>query len=523
MDAPRTNLANLPLAAQVGQLIAGRIHGPVLDADGAALLRDCQVGGVVLFADNIGTPEETRALTARIQELCGQPGLPAIIAVDQEGGRVQRLHAPATSFPSAMAMGATGDPEHARRWGLATARELRALGITMNFAPTLDVNNNPGNPVIGTRSFGERPADVARFGLAAAAGLREGGMAATGKHFPGHGDTALDSHYALPLIEGGRERLDAIELPPFRAAIAAGFPAIMSSHIVFPDLDPAGLPCTLSPRLLTGLLRDELGFDGVIVSDAMNMQAIADRWGIAEGAVRFIAAGGDLVEPIGEERAVYAALLAAVESGRIPATRLADALRRVTILRAWLAAQKPTDPTWFGAAEHRSWAAAIGRDAVTLLRDDAGLLPFRRDARIAVIELFHQWTFLNTAERPARGPLMKALLPHFSHLTGAVLDGQNPTADEIAAARAIAADADILILGTRATNRFPAQAAFVNTALAWGKPTVAVALSDPYDALAYPTAPTALATYGADPTMLTALGAVLSGEETARGRLPVSL
>jgi beta-N-acetylhexosaminidase len=523
MDTPQLDLASLPLAAQVGQLIAAKIHGPVLDAEGEALLRDCHLGGVVLFADNIGTPEETRTLTARIQALCGQPGLPAIIAVDQEGGRVQRLHAPATSFPSAMAVGATGDPEHTRRWGLATARELRALGITMNFAPTLDVNNNPGNPVIGTRSFGERPGDVARFGLAAAAGLREGGIAATGKHFPGHGDTALDSHYALPTIEGGSERLDAIELPPFRAAIAAGIPAIMSSHIVFPDLDPDGLPCTLSPRLLTSLLRDELGFDGVIVSDAMNMQAIANRWGIAEGAVRFIAAGGDLVEPIGEEREVYAALLAAVESGRIPATRLADALRRVATLRAWLAAQGPADHAWLGAAEHRDWAAAIGRDAVTLLRDDAGLLPLRHDARIAVLELFHQWTFLNTTERPERGPLMEALTPHFPHLTGAVLDGQAPTADEITAARAITADAEIVVLGTRATNRFPAQAAFVTAALAWGKPTIAVALSDPYDPLAYPTAQTTLATYGADPTMLTALGAVLSGEETARGRLPVTV
>jgi len=523
MDAPITDLPALPLAAQVGQLIAGRIHGPVLDAEGEALLRDCQLGGVVLFADNIGTPEETRALTARIQALCGQPAHPAIIAVDQEGGRVQRLRAPATSFPSAMAMGATGDAEHAHRWGLATARELRALGITMNFAPTLDVNNNPGNPVIGTRSFGERPADVARFGLAAAAGLREGGMAATGKHFPGHGDTALDSHYALPMIAGGRGRLDAIELPPFRAAIAAGFPAIMSSHIVFPDLDPDGLPCTLSPRLLTGLLREELGFEGVIVSDAMNMQAIADRWGIAEGAVRFIAAGGDLVEPIGEERAVHAALLAAGESGRIPANRLADALRRVAALRAWLATQGPADPAWLGAAEHRDWAAAIARDAVTLLRDEAGLLPLRRDARIAVLELFHQWTFLNTAERPERGPLLEALMPRFPHLTGVVLDGQQPTADEIAAARTSAADAEIIVLGTRATNRFPAQGTFVNAALAWGKPTVAIALADPYDVLAYPTAPTVLAAYGADPTMLAALGAVLIGKEKARGRLPVTV
>ena len=511
------------LAAQVGELILGRVHGPTLSADDAATLRDCRLAGVVLFADNIGTPEETRALTARVQELCGRAGQPAIVAVDQEGGRVQRLGPPATSFPSAMALGATGSAAHAERWGYATARELRALGITMNFAPVLDVNNNAANPVIGTRSYGERPAEVARLALAAAAGLRAGGVAATAKHFPGHGDTGTDSHYDLPTIAGDRARLDAVELPPFRAAIAAGFPAIMTSHIIFPALDPDGLPCTLSPRLLGGLLREELGFEGVIVSDAMNMRAIADRWGIAEGAVRFIAAGGDLVEPIGEERAVHAALVAAVESGRIGAARLTDARARVAALRAWLAMQGAADPAWLGAAEHRQWAATIARDALTLLRDDAGLLPLRRDARLAVLELTHQWTLLDDDKRPTRGPLAAALATQFPHLPDVTLDGHEPRPTEIAAARAAVADADVVIVGTRATNRFPAQAAFVRDLLALGRPTVAVALADPYDALAYPAAPTALATYGADPAILTALGAVLTGDERPRGRLPVTL
>lgn len=512
-----------PLAAQIGQLILGRVHGPILSGEDGAMVRDCHLAGVVLFADNIGTPEGTRALTARIQALCGQPGQPAIVAVDQEGGRVQRLGPPATSFPSAMAVGATGSAAHAERWGLATARELRALGITMNFAPVLDVNNNPANPVIGTRSYGERPDAVARLARAAAAGLRAGGVAATAKHFPGHGDTATDSHDDLPTIAGDRARLAAIELPPFRAAIAAGIPAIMTSHIVFPALDPDGLPCTLSPRLLGGLLREELGFDGVIVSDAMNMRAIADRWGIAEGAVRFIAAGGDLVEPIGEERAVHAALVAAVEGGRISAVRLADAQRRVATLRAWLATQGEADPAWLGAAEHRDWAAALARDALTLLRDNASLLPIRPDARVAVLELTHQRTMLDDDARPPRGPLAAALSADFPSLSDVTLDGGDPRPAEVAAARAAVAEADVVIVGTRATNRFPAQAAFVRDLLTWGRPVVAVALTDPYDSLAYPGLPTALATYCADPAMLTALGAALSGAERARGRLPVTI
>lgn len=520
--ALEAQLAALPLAAQVGMLIAGRIWGP-LDAEYEAVLRDCHLGGVVLFADNIGTPEKTRALTARIQELCALPGLPALIAVDQEGGRVRRLKDPATAFPSAMAVGATGDAAHAERWGLATARELRALGLNLDFAPILDVNNNPGNPVIGTRSYGEDPTAVARFGLAALTGLRTGGVAATGKHFPGHGDTAIDSHLDLPTIAGDLDRLRAIELPPFRTAIVAGIPAIMSSHIVFPALDPGGLPGTLSRRILTDLLRDELSFDGVIVSDAMDMRAIADRWGVVEGSVRFIAAGGDLVEPLGGERAVHAALVDAVETGRIPAMQLAASIRRVARLRAWLAMQGPAEPTWLGAAEHRAWAAAIARAALTLLRDDAGLLPLNQDVRLAVLEFFQQPAYLALSDRPTASPLAEALRPRFPHVVGATLDGTTPATADLDATRASVAGADVVIIGTRAANRLPGQAAAIATIRAWDKPTIAVALADPYDALAYPALPTVLATYGSDPAMLDALGAALAGEFAPRGRLPVTV
>jgi beta-N-acetylhexosaminidase len=523
--ALEARLAALPLAAQVGMLIAGRIWGD-LDAEYEATVRACHLGGVVLFADNIGTPDETRALTARVQELCALPGLPAIVAVDQEGGRVRRLRDPAVAFPSAMAVGATGDPAHAARWGHATARELRALGLNMDFAPVLDVNNNPDNPVIGTRSYGEDPAAVARFGVAALAGLRAGGVAATGKHFPGHGDTGTDSHLDLPQIAGDPDRLRAVELPPFRAAIAAGIPAIMTSHIVFPALDPDGLPATLSRRILTGLLRDELGFEGVIVSDAMNMRAIADRWGVVDGSTRFIAAGGDLVEPLGDERAVHAAIVAATESERIPRAQIAASVRRVARLRAWLAAGEaaaPADPEWLGAAEHRAWATAIARDALTLLRDDAGLLPLRPDARLAVLEFLQQPAYLAPGDRPAVSPLAAALAPRFPRLTSATLDGVAPTEDDLAAARAAAAAADLILLGTRAANRLPAQAAAIAAIRAWGPPIVAVALADPYDSRAYPALPTALATYGADPAMLDALGAALLGELTPRGRPPVTI
>ncbi len=519
----------MPLEEQVGQLICAPVPGTELDAETAAFFRECHVGNVLLLGRNVEAPAQLHALTARVQALCGtgrRPGLPALIAADQEGGRVQRLKPPATSFPSAMALGATRSAAHARHWGLATARELRSAGINTNFAPVLDVNNNPRNPVIGTRSFGEAVELVTRLGTAALLGLREGGAVAVAKHFPGHGDTHVDSHYDLPAIEHGLARLRATELPPFGAVIGAGVPAIMSAHIAFSALDPAGegLPATLSHAVLTGLLRDELGFDGVIVSDAMRMEAIASRWGVVEGAIRFIAAGGDLVEALADDRAVYEAILAAVRSGRIPAGQVRRSAMRIARLKRWVAAQGPADPARLGAPEHRQWAAAIARDALTLIRDDAGLLPARRDARLAVLDcFFQQWTLLLAEARPATSPLADALRDRFPRAQGVVIDGREPSGNDAAAARTAVDAADIVLIGTRAANRFPAQAAFVNAVLGWGKPVVAVALHEPYDLVAYPAVPTALATYGADAAMLDALGAALASEAAPRGRLPVTL
>jgi beta-N-acetylhexosaminidase len=248
-----------------------------------------------------------------------------------------------------------------------------------------------------------------------------------------------------------------------------------------------------------------------------------------EGCVRYIAAGGDLVEPLREEREVHAGIVAAVRGGRIPASRVADGARRVLGLKAWIAAQAPAGAAWLGHPDHRAWSAAMGRDALTLIRDDAGLLPLAHVApghppqRVAAIEFYHSWHFQMAAERPTASVLDMALAGRFPAATVVVVSGREPTADDLAAARAAVDAADVVLLGTRGTNRFPAQAEFVGAVLGWGKPTIAVALADPYDSLAYPQAPTVLAAYGADRTMLGALGAVLTGEERARGRLPVTL
>lgn len=313
-----------------------------VNAQAAALTEEFSVGGVILMGRNVGPPDQTRATIANLQAGRQAHGLPPLfVAVDQEGGRVQRLMPPHYSQrPSAREIGETCDPERARAAAREIGLELRDLGFNWDFAPVLDVNNNPDNPVIGNRSYGDDPALVAALSAAAVRGFQDdAGILACGKHFPGHGDTDTDSHHALPHISHNRARLDAVELVPFRAALDAGLAAVMTSHILFPALDPA-LPATLSPTILTGLLREELGFDGLIITDDLEMKGVAQGWGTAEAAVLAVLAGADLLlccHTWQTQRAIQQALVHAVETGRLPLTRIEDANRRITAAKGrWL-------------------------------------------------------------------------------------------------------------------------------------------------------------------------------------------
>lgn len=259
----------------------------------AELLRPCargELGGIILFRRNLGTVHQVSELIARFTDI-SPSGLPLLVAVDQEGGRVARLGSPLLKLPPMRALAALDDPELTERCGELLASQLRALGFTMDLAPVLDVDTNPQNPVIGDRSFGATPEQVIRQAYAFARGLRAGGLLNCGKHFPGHGDTDLDSHLALPCLPHDRARLDAVELAPFRAA-GAQLDAIMTAHVVFEAVSP-GVPATLSPQVVTGLLRQELGFRGLVLTDDLEMKAIADNYGIEIAACRAIAAGCD--------------------------------------------------------------------------------------------------------------------------------------------------------------------------------------------------------------------------------------
>jgi beta-N-acetylhexosaminidase len=318
----------------IGQLLIGSLPGKTISPELRSLARDFSLGGVILFARNIEAPEQVAELSHDVQSLAST--LPLWVSVDQEGGRVARLKAPFTVWPPMAALGRSGDVSLAKRFGKALATELRAVGITLDYAPVLDIHTNPKNPVIGDRALAEDAQMVARLGAAIVESLQSNGVAACGKHFPGHGDTSVDSHLELPLVEHPPDRIRRVELVPFREAITAGVAFIMTAHVLVPSLDEEK-PATLSRGIVQAMLREELGYPGVILSDDLEMKAIAKSYAVPEAAVQAIAAGCDgLLICSGDvetQALTLEALVRAVEQDRIPYKRLEDALKRLRVAK----------------------------------------------------------------------------------------------------------------------------------------------------------------------------------------------
>ena len=318
------------------------------------------ISGVVLFSRNVGVPGEVRELTTRLKRRAARPFL---VSIDQEGGKVARLKDGFTPLPPFRALGETGDAELARALGAVIGSELAAVGVDWNFAPVLDIDTNPENPVIGARSLAREPETVARLGVAFAEGLCESGVAACAKHFPGHGDTQQDSHFALPRLPHSLERLRAVELVPFRAAIGARIPSIMTAHVVFEALEPE-LPATMSTHVVGGLLRGQLGYTGVVVTDDLEMKAIADHYPIEDVAVRAVMAGVDCLLCCHDadlaERAI-SAIVSGVKAGLLPEARLAEAADRMQgFARRWASSADGTsDASVLGSPQHRALVERI--------------------------------------------------------------------------------------------------------------------------------------------------------------------
>jgi len=349
------------LRRTVGQLAIVGFEGTDVPVETRALARDFDLGGVIYFARNVESPEQVAEMSRSSRGLAKET--PLWISVDQEGGRVARLRRPFTEWPPMNTLGRSGDEALAARFARALARELRAVGINLDYAPVLDIHTNPKNPVIGDRAFAEKAGEVARFARTVIRTLQSEGMAACGKHFPGHGDTSTDSHLELPVLEHGPDRFEAVELVPFRAAVEEDVACIMTAHVLVPAYD-ADRPATLSPRVVDAILKRRLGYQGIVISDDLAMKAISATWSPRESMVAALEAGCDAVllcdpKP-GEQAEALEAVIHAVESRRLPLSRVEDALARAHRVKGRFLAQRGPAPAALGdvlgCAEHQAVA-----------------------------------------------------------------------------------------------------------------------------------------------------------------------
>ncbi len=472
----------------------------------------------MLFGRNVGAADDLRALIAALRAGADPPPL---VAVDQEGGRVARITDPAlvVQLPSAMAQGAVADPVTSHDAGLLLGRDLARLGVSVNFAPCADLALDPAGTVIGTRSFGDRPADVAALVTAFALGLEAGGVAATLKHFPGHGSTAADSHVELPRIAAPVATLQARDLVPFAAAIEAGAASIvMTAHVVVRALDPE-LPATLSAPILTDLLRTRLGFSGVIATDCLEMDAIAATVGTAAGAVAAVAAGADLLlvsHRLDRAAEAAAALVDAVGRGTLPRERLLAAAARVRTLR-----ERYREPRPAVDASVTDVAQRIAQAAVTRVRGDLRLVV---GSPVTVIS-FEGQLGDGVSDAVARRPSLSAALRARrwkSELMRVPLDAPADDLD-VLLAQLPALGARNFVIVMRRAHRYPAQRLAVERLLAVVPDAIVVSAGEPFDAALIPAARHVACLYGDEAIALDGCADVLSARVAARGRLPVSI
>lgn len=494
------------------------------------ILRRQHVGGVILFRHkNMGSLPGLRRLISDLQKAAADSGQPPLlIAADQEGGQLMAI-GQATPFPGNMALGATRSEKLTYNVAQATGREVAALGINVDFAPVCDVNSNPRNPVIGTRSFGEDPKLVARLSAAFIRGLQKSGVAATAKHFPGHGDTSSDSHHAAPLLKHSRGRIRSVELVPFRAAANSKVKLMMPAHIVMPAFNGGSdhLPATLSSEILQKLLRKKMKFKGVIVSDALDMHAMEQGPGYVAEAMAAVAAGIDLLlfnHDLKRVEPAWANLVHAARRGLLSGEAVQASAQRILALKSWIKRQSQYSMNVIGCEEHLHLAREVARKSVTLVRDTAEEIPIRLspDQKIAVV--VPQPEDLTPADtssyvKPALAGSVKHCHAHVQEFS----TNLNPSSSEIDHLCDELKSYDLVIVGTINAIAHPGQAALVKKLIKQGTRLITAALRLPYDVTAYPEVRTYVCTYSILTPSMEALADALFGRIPFAGRLPVTL
>lgn len=522
---------------KIGQLMVFGFKGTKASPEIKKLIREHHVGGIILFGRNIGTPEEVLALTTELQREAKNAGHshPLLICIDQENGVVRRLGEGTTIFPGAMLLGATDHPQNAYAIGIATGRELKALGVNWNLAPVLDVNNNPENPVIGVRSFGESAEKVSRFGQEAMKGMQDAGVITTLKHFPGHGDTSVDSHLDLPVISHSMERLEEIELKPFVDCIENGADTIMSAHVYFPAIETQeNVPATLSKKVITGLLREKLGFDGVVTTDCMEMNAISETIGTARGGVEAVKAGVDLIMVSHLHTRHFETLKeieTAVETGEIDGATIEAACQRVMKLKEkylkWedvsLEGELTVSPE-VGCLQHELEAAEIYRQGVTVVKNEGNILPLPQDRDHRVLVVYPENNVKMQVEDKkylnlALGEAFQEVQPSVDTLK----ISNPPTSQEINQVVERAKEYQSVIVGTLTVTQDSSQVTLVQKLKESGAQVVVVATRSPYDLSYLPEIPAYVSTYEFTyPALKTAAEAIF-GKKVVKGKLPVTL
>lgn len=511
---------------KIGQLILTGFSAPEITADLHRLVAEYKIGNIILFSHNVGGVDQLSRLCGELQAMIvKETGRPALISIDQEGGRVTRLPNEATNVPGAMAIAAGGRPEQAYAAGRITARELRALGINFNLAPVLDINNNPHNPVINVRSYGDTAETVTEYGLQMLRGLQDGGVLAAVKHFPGHGDTAVDSHLGLPVIGKTLAELEALELAPFRRAIEAGAESVMTAHILFPALEAERVPATMSRTIVTGLLKNELKFDGLIVSDCLEMDAIKKFYGTARGALGALKAGVHMVFVSHTPALVIETvelLERAVQSGELPMEVLDEAVAKVLYYKRKYAAVERTvrDLSIVGCAAHRRSAEQMSLESICRVRGELrrvepgdpstiflGSYPYRSDLASSSVDA--AFSFPETLGR--------------IYSTAHQVIGIDPEPDEIERIAADVRSYPDVVIGLYNARENEGQLKLVRRLRELGHQVTAVALGRPYDLELLPDDVCGLAAFEYTPLSVMSVARVLDGSAEPSGRLSIAL
>lgn len=531
-------VAKMSLEDKVAQMVMVGFHGQSVAASPelTTLVGTFHAGGVVLSEANSHDPRQLSALTAELDSLATSSGarIPLFIAINHEGGIVVRITEGVTGFPGNMAVAATGRSEYAYVSAALAARELRAMGVNMNLAPVLDVNDNPLNPVIGARSFGASPSVVAEYGRLAVRGSQDNGVMAVAKHFPGHGSVMTDSHEQLPTLKASADQMAQRELPPFTSAIKENVAGIMTAHIAVPALDDSGRPATLSPKILTGLLRQRMNYDGLILTDSLGMGAVSTGRGQAQAAVEAVQAGADIVlstGPMEAQTGIVQTITAAVQRGAIPAERIDRSVLRILRVKytyGLFGSRTVSDLKQVGSAEYQAAAEEMALRAVTLVRNDSKSIPLPPPpARLLLIS---PNTLPPAASR--QGTLFAELLRARGYpVTELVvnLDAAESRDSVYASALARASAQDVVIFG-----EWELIKRYMNWCDQWqeeliarlgksGPPLIVVAWHNPAAILRCSQVSTFLTAYGNTRAQVAAVVAVLTGKQSPTGRLPMTV